>query len=472
MRRQRDLRTSHERWEQGIAEGYRRGWYQQLLIEPPEGIFGGWDHTKKPNRHTHTNISPIEIRSRGRIPPNVRDDTDDTLSIRVTSYPPLHNVDQTQTCRAVSIQGLPAQKSPPVPTDLSQFLRDMKAKDGMLSNFHEVGGLRWIEWCAWDEEYVWTRFTNGLKYKGYPETLKTNSLTDWGYRRVRDDMEKLACQQGIRSWATRRKTSELEEEALTQRFVNTMELLNANYGSSHWDFLPDSWALMVEGGSQQDQRTYADLSSKRVSDKVLRYRASLPSWWLNHLFQRLEFEWHRELDERLALMEKSGLPPPNSFYIGDYPQAPQMATQCAKPMVKQLVCHRNIADTFTADPSEGSISAHHILPGLPDAALSEGRAVAKGDHSNGNSQMNHAIHHSPPGLGKQQPVMPNLLLSSNLQTVLKEEDTNQHSHRSTRADEDIGNSMRSMALGNIGSGRRAPFSNGGLRDRYGLNKPN
>ena len=112
----------------------------------------------------------------------------------------------------------------------------MKQKDGMLSNFHEVGGLRWTEWCAWDEEYVWTRFTNGLKYEGYPATLETNSLTDWGYRKVREDMETLACQQGIRSWRTRRKTSKLEEEAFTQRFMNTMELLNANHCSSHWDF--------------------------------------------------------------------------------------------------------------------------------------------------------------------------------------------------------------------------------------------
>ena len=472
MRRNRDLRTSHERWEQGVAEGYRRGWYQQLFMEPPEGIFGGWDHTKKPNRHIHTNISPIEIRSRGRIPPNVRDDTGDTLSITVTSYPPLHHVDQTQTCRTVSIQGLPAQKSLPVPTDLSQFLRDMKEKDGMLSNFHEVGGLRWVEWCAWDEEYVWTRFTNGLKYEGYPAALKTCSLTDWGYRKVREDMEKLASQQKIRSWGTRRKTSELEEEALKQRFVNTMELLNANYGSSHWDFLPDSWALMMEGGSQHDQIAYGDLSSKRVSDKVLRYRASLPSWWLDHLFHRLEFEWHRELDKRLAMAEKNGFIPGKSIYIGDYPQALQKTSQHAKPNAKQLAPHRSIADTFIATPSEGRISTHHTLLGLPDVALSEGRAVAKGDNPNGNAQMNLAIHHSPPGLGKQQPIMPNILLPSSLQTVLKEEDTNDHSHRPNKTDEDIGNSMRSMALGNIGSGRRAPFSNGGPQDRYGLNKPN
>ena len=472
MHRQRDLRTSHERWEQGIAEGYHRGWYQQLLMEPPEGIFGGWDHTKKPNRHIRTNMSPTEIRSRGRIPPNIRDDTEDTISIKVTSYPSLQNVDQTETCRNVTIQGLPAQKSSPVPTDLSQFLRDMKKKDGMLSNFHEVGGLRWIEWCAWDEEYVWTRFTNGLKYKGYPSTLKTNSLTDWGYRKVREDMEKLACLQGIRSWETRRKTSELEEEALTQRYVNTVEWLNANNGSSHWDFLPDSWALMMDGGSQHEQRTDADLSSKRVSDKVLRYRASLPSWWLGYLFQCLEIEWHRELDERLAMVESSGLIPAKSFYIGDYTEAPEKATQYAKHMVKELAPHRSIVDTFTVRPSEGTTSAYHTRPGLPDVAFFEGRSVAKGHHPNESVQMNHAILRSPPGLGNQQADMPNLLLSSSLQTVLKGEDTNQDEHRQAKVDEDLGTSMRSMALGNIGSGRRAPFSNRGPRGPYGLNKPN
>lgn len=469
MRRQRDLRTSHERWEQGMAEGYSRGWYQHTLVDPPEGIFGGWDHTKKPNRRIHTNMSPIEIRSRGRIPPNVRDDTDDTLSITVTSYPSLHSVDQTQTRRTVTIQGLPAQKSSPVPTDLSQFVRNMKEKDGMLANFHEVGGLRWVEWCAWDEEYVWTRFTNGLKYKGYPTTLKTNSLTDWGYRKVREDMEKLACQQGIRSWGTRRKTSELEEEALTQRYVNTMDLLNANHGSSHWDFLPDSWALMIEGGSQHNQSTYADLSSKRVSDKVLRYRASLPSWWLDHLFQRLEFECNRELDERMAMVEKSGLIPAKSFYVGDYSEQLQRPTQYAKPIVNQLAPHRSIMDKFNAHPSDEVISAHHTRTGLSEVGLSEGRAGTKGGHSNGNAQTTYAIHRSPPGLGKH--VMPNLLLSSSLQTVLTEEDANQLSHPHTMLDEDIGNSVRSMALGNIGSGRRAVFSNGGPQDPYGLNKP-
>src|SRR5436190_10706502 len=60
-RRQRDLRTAHEKWEQGIREAHINGWYQILGNNPPAGIFGGWDHTKKPNRCAPTSTTSIEI---------------------------------------------------------------------------------------------------------------------------------------------------------------------------------------------------------------------------------------------------------------------------------------------------------------------------------------------------------------------------------------------------------------------------
>jgi len=112
MGHQRDLRTAHEKFEQNMAEGRRRGFFQLLAVPPPEGIFGGWDHTKKPNRYIYTNTTPIEIRSRGKIPPNVKDDTEDSVTFTVTSYHSLLDADQTETCRSAVIQGLPAQKQP------------------------------------------------------------------------------------------------------------------------------------------------------------------------------------------------------------------------------------------------------------------------------------------------------------------------------------------------------------------------
>src|SRR5205814_263055 len=127
--------------------------------------------------------------------------------------------------------------------------------------------------CIWDEEYVWARFTNGLKYKGYPTTtIMTNnhSLTDLGYRKVREDMEKLAFEQRIQSWTTIWDQHPDEGlENLKQRYSNYMEILCTNHISMRGQVLPDSWALMLEGITQfQQDPNQMEAKDHHMSDQV------------------------------------------------------------------------------------------------------------------------------------------------------------------------------------------------------------
>jgi hypothetical protein len=481
MGRQRDLRTAHEKFEQNMAEGRRRGFFQLLTVPPPEGIFGGWDHTKKPNRYIYTNIKPVEIRSRGKIPPNVKDDTEDSVTITVTSYHSLLDADQTETCRTAVIQGLPAQKQPGT-TDLSHFLKDMKNKDGMLENINLVGGLRWIEWCAWDEEYVWKRYKDGHTYKGYPASFKTNSLTDLGYRNVRKDMEILALHQGIPSWTSvMRGDPTSERDALEQRYHNYMEQLFTDKDSLYRDYLPDSWALYTEG---QTQRYSAGDAKPKIN------KASLPPWWIGQLFHRLELEWTQELEEESEVVENKGSVFSQSANIWE-PPPPRHSTVITDSQKGASSWTNSMGIAPYNFSSERMFRLQNFKEEHIDISsrLLSGRATET-DPIDGNAlyptnrmQLNESDARQLTQLSADQSVnhitrFPSTRVQMNpvrqlphhsIDTIAREDaDPNLLSQGTSTWNANSG--LRNMALGSIGSGRRAPISEWSSRDRYGFSE--
>ena len=204
----RDTRTALEKWDQGISEAHFRGYWHLLQHPTPEGLFCGWDHTKPTSRnYAKHDLTPVQLRSRGTIEADCRDDTPDEVFITVTTYPPVTRqrgvgVDQTKT-RFNRIQCLPPRKQDPENRrhDLWSFCNKMQIKaKSSKPCYTEVGPL-WKEWCVWDDQYLWERHLNqtGLEYRGQA-VREDFSLTDLGYRRVRSEMERLAWNQGIQSW--------------------------------------------------------------------------------------------------------------------------------------------------------------------------------------------------------------------------------------------------------------------------------
>src|SRR5271170_4150728 len=204
----RDTRTALEKWDQGISEAHFRGYWHLLQYPIPEGLFCGWDHTKPTSRnYARHDIAPVQLRSRGTIEADCRDDTPDEVVIMVTTYPPVRpnchgDVDQTKT-RFSRVRCLPPRKQDPEERqhDFWAFCNKMYVKARSLKPFDMEGGPRWKEWCVWDDQYLWERYPQerGLEYRG-PPVREDFSLTDLGYRRVRAEMERLAWDQGIQSW--------------------------------------------------------------------------------------------------------------------------------------------------------------------------------------------------------------------------------------------------------------------------------
>ena len=246
----RDPRTAYQKWQQGIAEARQRGYWALHKYPLPPGLLVGWDHTKQ-NNTSRLNDAQNTFPTRGTVPPNIQDDTEDGLTIVVSRLPAIDQdglVDQTQArVRRVYVQGIPASnrgQTGRTTKDLAELHKDMKS--GVLEGFHEIAGPRWKEWCAWDEEYVWERFLNGgFVYCGYHQ-LWNSSLTDWMYRRVRADMQNLAEEQGMKSWTElMRDGYEVEEEALFQRFRNYLSMHGENCPSPSPPMdLPRSWAMV------------------------------------------------------------------------------------------------------------------------------------------------------------------------------------------------------------------------------------
>ena len=224
----RDLRTAHEKWEQGMAEARKRGYWYQLETPLPEFLLGGWDHTKNHTRKYRREFE-VQISSRGRIPPNIRDDTRDGVEITVTTYPPIPHtgspVDQIMT-RGDVIKGVPKGRQEIMdPRKFDEQVAAMPEKSGWFKHFHFVGGPRWNEWLAWDNEFVWRRFLNNSpRLTGYNQAWNATIHADVGYRQVRLEMERQAAMQGITSWTrlTFPKFPQDELQALRQRFANMM----------------------------------------------------------------------------------------------------------------------------------------------------------------------------------------------------------------------------------------------------------
>jgi len=135
----RDTRTALEKWDQGISDAHFRGFWYCLQHPYPDGLFSGWDHTKPTSRnYGKHDIAPVQLRSRGTIEANCRDDTPDEMVITVTTYPPIRregNVDQTKT-RFTRVRCLPPRKRDPeeIQQDFWSFCNKMSAKAKALAS--------------------------------------------------------------------------------------------------------------------------------------------------------------------------------------------------------------------------------------------------------------------------------------------------------------------------------------------------
>jgi len=269
----RDTRTAHGKWEQGIAEARQRGYWALHKNPLPQGLLGGWDHTKQNNTASRFRDTQNAFSTRGAIPANIRDDTDDELTIVVRRLLPIDPdglVDQTPTrIRTLSVQCIPASNLEQMGQSVSEVEElEKEMQSRMVRNFNEIAGPLWKEWCAWDEEYVWERFVDcGFKYRGYYQPWNS-SLTDWRYRKVMEDMETLAWQHGMRTWRhLMRNAHEEELRTLFQRFKNYLTKHQQCY-TARVD-LPRSW-VMVQHGSYYPPtwRSYLDSRTGRQYQKL------------------------------------------------------------------------------------------------------------------------------------------------------------------------------------------------------------
>ena len=164
MSKRRDYRTAYEKWEEGMAQARRKGlgyWQVPPALLPP-GLCDGWDHTKHSSQHIKTYESQGPLASRGNVPVGVRDDTEDELRIVVTTYGPFFACPQNTKTRVRVIKTPPKAKQSLSQLSSPALLRlpkKNKEVDGMMTEeeFQEIGGLRWLEWCAWDDNYVASR---------------------------------------------------------------------------------------------------------------------------------------------------------------------------------------------------------------------------------------------------------------------------------------------------------------------------
>ena len=280
----RDTRTALEKWHQGISEARFRGYWHILQYPIPEGLFGGWDHTKpKGHNYTKHDLAPVQLRSRGTIEPDCRDDTADEVRLTVRTFTPLKRErdsgDQTTT-RFGRVQCLPARKQSQEESqhDFWAFCNKMGAKAKSLKDFDLEGGPRWKEWCVWDDLYVWERYQErGLMFMAQQQQpVQDTSLTDWGYRKVRAEMERIAGNYGIQSWTQLSKREyEFGLYALNVRFENYLTLSKATiFGRSRP--LPQCWTW-------KSGRISYQLDSIRSNA----FRGEL-RWWTDNLYHYLE----------------------------------------------------------------------------------------------------------------------------------------------------------------------------------------
>ena len=151
-------------------------------------------------------------------------------------------VDQTRTRR---MPCLPARKQTPeeVKGTFEGFFTDMAKKTERKVGFDKEGGPRWREWCIWDDQYLWERYRElGREYRQPREPFNDYSLTDFGYRTAREEMERLASRQKIMSWAQMlRRAPMIEKIALYARVRNYL-LMSKHMNSGKSRPLPQPWS--------------------------------------------------------------------------------------------------------------------------------------------------------------------------------------------------------------------------------------
>jgi hypothetical protein len=360
--KKRDTRTAQEKWNQGISEARCRGYWNTFQRPVPAGLFGGWDHTKPTNHNIgNFDIVAIQLPSRGFIDPNCRDDTDDEVFVVVTRFGPVTRmggvtgVDQTTTRR---VPCLPARKQTPeeVKGAFERFFIDMaKKREGKVGSDKD-GGPRWTEWCIWDDQYLWERYRElGLECTQLREPFNDYSLTDFGYRNVREEMERLASSQKIMSWAQMlRREPVIEKIALYAR-VRTYLLMSKHMNSGKSRPLPQPWS-----GRGFHYLNY-DIHSEAF---VLELR-----WWTDLLYKFL----HPGEDEAENSSQQQ-LPPSNNLHTfgrkdaSPYQEAVPAYQSTGFPVVGNQYYQRSSYDHNAQLPhsrifrSRHSSQMDHLLP--------------------------------------------------------------------------------------------------------------
>jgi hypothetical protein len=201
---QKDTRTADEKWNDGILEASVRGYWFKLQ-NPPPGPAEKWSFTKRrPNSLVET-LAPQT--TRGTIPENYRDDTEDVLEMTVQTLMPINgndNVYHTTTLDALPTNRTTRVKGLPVRTnsgrrhhlDAHSFHRGMTWRDQWKwdenRDVEDKGGPKWREWCEWDNQHLWKRFKLcGLHCPG-PHSLEPRMFSEDGYQLARDTAEHIA----------------------------------------------------------------------------------------------------------------------------------------------------------------------------------------------------------------------------------------------------------------------------------------
>jgi hypothetical protein len=296
MKFQRDLRTALEKWEDARVKARVRGHWYKLDRPLPQELLGGWDRTWLAARSPY---KPDVTAARWEPKKGYRDESKDTLVITVTTYLPLSDSkEDVPKIRTSTLTGLPYGKQP---KDLQNVEEAVESTVGRFTNIDKVGGPRWKEWCAWEDQYNWTRFTDiRLRFQGPQPIWHRVTLGDLRYAKVlrhtERDEDVVAASQNLErfyNYVDRNRPSEKPEYRPTYNNGDNMKLL------------PQTWDMVKSGTfycSERHQDGYHEYNEYKHCEKLVDFSANelaIPLSWLERMHNDLKAQL-TEIDEMLS----------------------------------------------------------------------------------------------------------------------------------------------------------------------------
>ena len=287
MNFQRDLRTALEKWEDARVKARVRGHWYKLDRPLPQELLGGWDRTMLAARLPY---KPDVYTARWGPKKGYRDESKDTHVITVTTYLPLSvsKVAVPET-RTNTISGLPYGKQP---KDLQNAEEAMESTVGSFTNIDEkIGGPGWKEWCVWEDQYNWKRFTDSrLRFQGPQPIWHRVTLGDLRYAKV------------LRH--TERDEDMVEAVQNRGRFYNYIDR-TSNNGDNMKILLPQTWDMVKSGTfycSERHEAGYHKYNEYKHCEKLTEFSANelaIPLSWFERMRNDLEAQ-QIEIDEMLS----------------------------------------------------------------------------------------------------------------------------------------------------------------------------